>query len=90
MSNNLSKLAVAILFVSSVTRNYYALEISVISLLLLIYDSIKSGNIRNRSLIKIYRNEEPIEYWFYVYLYIAIAVLVSIAILLKWIRGGAL
>lgn len=88
MLNNLSKLAVAIMFVSTVTKNYYFLEISFFSFLLLIYDSIKSGSIRDRCLIIRYRDEEPNDYWLYVYLYVALAFLTSIAMILKWIRGG--
>lgn len=86
--NNLSKLAVAVMLLSTVTENYYFLEISFLSFLLLIYDSIKSGSIRNRSLVIKYSKEEPNEYWLYVYLYIALAVLIFISIILKWVRGG--
>jgi len=85
--NNLSKLAVAIMLISTVTENRFFLEISFLSFLLLAYDSIKSGSIRNRSLVIKLRDEEPNEFWLYVYLYEALAILTFIAMILKWIRG---
>ena len=86
--NNLSKLAVVIIFISTITRNHFFLELSFLSFLLLVYDSKKSGSIRNRSLVIKLRDEEPNEYWLYVYLYMALAFLTFIAMILKWIRGG--
>jgi len=84
--DNLSKLAVAIICVSTITKTRYWLELSFASFLLLVYDSLMSGNIRNRSFVRKYRNKEPTEYWFYVCLYIALMVMLFVLLAIKWIK----